>query len=111
MSEIQWLVDMMLHCKLSADVREKFLARIGEVEGKLNRTQPMINTASSFPSVMPQPSFGMQAPSTQRLLEQQPLAAPMMPPIAPIKLPGVIDKETGSIVIDTGKGTKGLRKF
>lgn len=70
MTEIQWLVDMMLHEKLSASARTKFLARIGEVESKL--------------SVAPQPPkpFGMQTPGFSQApqvphdqIAQSPIAA------------------------------------
>lgn len=91
MTEIQWLVEIMLHHKLPSQVRELFIARIGEVEARLinEKPRPIINV----------PMLPTQAPSTQRLLEDH---------VAPIRNP--IPTE---IVTSQGNGTmiKGPRKF
>lgn len=62
MTEIQWLVDIMLNNKLSEPVKQKFIARIGEVEAKLSPIPTRI--------VTPQPMMN-QSPSTQAALARQ----------------------------------------
>jgi hypothetical protein len=43
MTEIQWLCDLLLNCKLPKKAKERFIARIGEVESKLS-PQPHVKT-------------------------------------------------------------------
>lgn len=94
MTEIQWLCDVLLNFKLPGPVKDKFIARIGEVESKLSPTNYV------RPVVSP-----TQAPSTQRLLEDP------LPVIRAPTPPAPIDKETGRAMVSTGNGTKGPRKF
>lgn len=50
MTEIQWLVQLMLDHKLPGPVKEKFIARIGEVEAALStKPRPMITQPNSPP--------------------------------------------------------------
>lgn len=51
MTEIQFLLDIIMNHKLSADVKAKLLARIGEVEQRLTNAQPIRqqHVASSGP--------------------------------------------------------------
>lgn len=101
MTEIQWLCDILLNHKLAASVKDRIIARIGEVEANLS-IRPMVQPMRA-PPIMP----GAQAASTQRLLEQHELHTPPL-----IKAPGgPIDKETGTVVVATGNGTRGPRKF
>lgn len=107
-SEIQWLVEMMMSHKLPVPVKDRFIARIGEVEKNLTSAP---RTVSNNP---PQGMFSytttttpVQAPSTQRLLDEHPLVVPMRAPTPP----AAIDKETGRAIVSTGNGTKGPRKF
>jgi hypothetical protein len=65
MTEIQWLVDVMLHHKLPGPVKDKFIARIGEVETLLNQ-QPKVLVQRSSGVNIP----GYQAPSTQKILDE-----------------------------------------
>lgn len=60
MTEIKWLVDIILNHKLSPAVRDKFVARIGEVESRLNQpgTNVIVRSTSS------------QVPSTQKILDE-----------------------------------------
>ena len=97
MTEIQWLVDVLLHQKMPQKIRDIFIARIGEVELTLARQQP--------PRITPLVAQTAQAPSTQRLLEHQEVPQVVKP------TPGTIDKETGRVNIPTGNGTSGPRKW
>lgn len=60
MTEIQFLVDIILNHKLQPEVRDKFVARIGEVEATLTKPQRITSGAV----------LSMQAPSTQKILEE-----------------------------------------
>ena len=125
MTEIQWLVDLMLNHKLPEPVKQKFIARIGEVEASLARTQPtqaMLNQALQ-PIIRPSPMA--QSPSTQKILDgmaqENSIQSTPMPlnlgtvntPLirAPTPPPAKIDKETGRPTVATGKGSFGPRKF
>lgn len=100
MTEIQFLCDLLLNTKCPRGVKDKIISRIGEVESQLALRAPQIPR--------PQPmGIGIQAPSTQRLLDEQPV---ILPPI--IRAPsGPIDKETGTVIITKADGTRGPRKF
>src|ERR1700684_2754521 len=62
MTELKWLVDMLLNNRLSPKVKSKFIARIGEVESLLNLSPP-------FKRVITNPLTGLQAPSMQAKVE------------------------------------------
>lgn len=104
MTEIQWLCDILLNHRLPSTLKDRFVARIGEVEASLTKGTPLI-------PLRPEINFKTaQAPSTQRLLDQQAGAAEV--PVAKVTpVPSVIDKETGRAMVATGKGTAGPRKF
>jgi len=95
MTEIQFLLDLILTEKLSKSAKEKCLSRIGEVEQNLSRQPPR------------PPIIQAQAPSTQMLIERQ--TAPIQGPI--IAAPGKMDRETGTVMVNNGDGTYGKRKF
>lgn len=64
MTEIQFLVDILMNFKLPEPVKQKFIARIGEVEALLYKgTKTYLPIASQNPSLV-------QAPSTQKLLDE-----------------------------------------
>lgn len=65
MTEIQWLVDIMLNNKLSEPVKQKFIARIGEVEAKLTPAKPSVYQGPIHPTAQ------SQSPSTQAALARQ----------------------------------------
>lgn len=68
MTEIQWLCDILLNFKMSKEVKDRFIARIGEVEAKLAPKSP-------------QP-FGLptQSPSTQAAIARQIAEDPNLSP-------------------------------
>lgn len=69
MTEIQWLVDIMLNNKLSEPVKQKFIARIGEVEAKLTPSRPAPFGHPGLVNPVIGPSA--QSPSTQAALARQ----------------------------------------
>ena len=117
MTEIQWLVDIMLNHKLPGPVKDKFIARIGEVESQLSILGSSNGRTSSFGlenvGSIPTPRSTAQAPSTQRILDEMKLETPVITPrpIVSAPKPDAIDKETGRAMVATGKGTFGPRKF
>jgi hypothetical protein len=62
MTEIQFLLDIVLHCKNLKQVKDKCLTRIGEVEANLQSGR-----GPAWP--MPIPPIGQQAVSTQRIID------------------------------------------
>lgn len=99
MTEIQFLIDLILNGKLSASAKEKCVARIGEVEASLTKMnpkpipqQPIIQTTTQ------------QAPSMQRIIDE----VAMTPTPAPKRI--VVPTE---VITSTGNGTstRGPRKF
>lgn len=92
MSEIQFLLDLILNCKLPKLAKEKCLARIGEVESKL---------ASSIQHIQRPVISPIQAPSTQRLLEET--EKPVLPKTA---IPGEVTTHVGN-----GTAIRGPRKW
>jgi hypothetical protein len=107
MTEIQWLCDVLLNFKLPSPVKDRFIARIGEVEAGLSRPTIMAPqiTMQNRP-IIPQ----MQAASTQKILDEIEMG-PMNPMLTAKHVPEKIDKETGRPMVSTGKGTAGPRKF
>lgn len=99
MTEIQWLCDILLNYKMPKEVKDKFISRIGEVEAQLSKPQIMVPRPNSI-------GVPIQAPSTQRLMDEQPFIPPVIKPS-----PSEIDRETGKPMISTGNGTKGPRKW
>lgn len=102
MSEIAWLVKLMTEHKLSAQVKATILARIGEVEAALSKN---INIA--VPPMAPRHIGTVQAPSTQRILDEmasEQAVAPVLPPRV------IIPQE---IVTSKGNGTstRGPKKW
>ena len=64
MTEIQWLCDMLLNFKMPKEAKERFIARIGEVEANISKPQairPMVNR--------PIVTGPVQSPSMQKILE------------------------------------------
>lgn len=102
MTELQWLIKMLTTHKLSSNLKDMFIERIGEVESVLSKQNIFTPPRAIAPSA--------QVASTQRILDEMSLipmnATPMIK--AP---PAVVDKETGRAIVQTGKGTSGPRKF
>jgi hypothetical protein len=97
MTELQWLIHMLTKQKLSAAVKDMFIERIGEVEATLVRAPGMVR-----PPIATQP---IQAPSTQKLLEEAAYApAPTIPQRVAIPTEVITSKGNGTM-------TRGPRKF
>ena len=103
MTEIQWLCSLLLECKLPKDVKDRFIARIGEVEKNL-ANQPQMASRPIQPLIMP-PSSRMPDPA-QDLNQSPPVARPQIR-----SQPIEIDKSTGRAMVNNGDGTRGPRKF
>lgn len=111
MTEIQWLVDLMLNHKLPGPVKDRFIARIGEVEAQLTPRSSNGRTSSfglENGGSIPSRGTNVQSPSTQKILDEIEMQTPVR---AAVNIPSKIDKETGRPMVDTGKGTSGPRKF
>ena len=90
MSEIQFLVSLMLENKLPNNLRGKILARIGEVESQLSRQQaPIVKPLIHAPSVR------------QPVSDVEVGPAPMAKPVG------------GEVIMQSSSGTslKGPRKW
>lgn len=107
-TDIKWLVDILLNYKLPEPVKELFIARIGQIEESLSKSQ-FAPRGSAGSNIIQAPTL-MQAPSTQRILDEIANETPLIK-AKPVQVPAVIDKETGRAIINTGKGTSGPRKF
>lgn len=72
MTELQFLIDLLLNHKLPPATKKLLAARIGEVEGRYQpqAPQPWVGNARANPSA--------QAPSTQKILDQ--MAMEVNPP-------------------------------
>ncbi len=93
MTEIQFLISLMLEHKLPEPVKQKLIARIGEVEALLSRPGHMSAVT---------PRTIIQAPSTQAILDQDTVHTPPPPPAT---------KRIVGGEVSTGNGTKGPRKW
>jgi hypothetical protein len=111
MTELQFLLDLLLNHKLTKDTKKLITERIGQVEQKYTQpTKPVAQIRSPL----------AQSPSTQALLEKHGLmdqgAVPEPTPIVAAPLPAVpaaalaANRIVGGQV-NTGNGTKGPRKF
>lgn len=107
MSEIQWLVDILMQYKLPDPVKQKFISRIGEVEAALHKgpVPPPIR-----------PLVPMQVPSTQRLLEDmaQQTGAPVEIAQTPAAAQALQQRQATIAVAISGKpeaGRTSPRKF
>lgn len=101
---ISFALELLLDCETIEEVHKKCRKYIKYLESKesgLHRPQIMMVPNN------PGPAIGqmLQAPSTQRLLEQHGLAQVAAPPIVP---PAA---RTIGGEIPTGNGTRGPRKF
>jgi len=71
MTEIQWLLNLMLNYELSPDVKKLCLERIGEVESKLNAAPAtpapvrVVQNAAPVASAMPSP---IASPATASMI-------------------------------------------
>jgi hypothetical protein len=92
MTELQWLIHMLTKQKLAPKIKDMFIARIGDVEQRLSPQRPAVNPL-------------VQAPSAQRLLDQQ--VNPVIPDV-PAKI--IVPQE---VITGKGNGTsiKGPRKW
>lgn len=110
MTEIAWLVKFMMAHKLPNLAKDEIIARIGEVESTMQVNKSVTPTISRTP-ITQNPGAIIQSPSTQRILDEMALEAPVIPAARPIPVPAQMDKETGRAMVQTGKGTFGPRKF
>lgn len=92
-TEIQFLLDIILDTRTLTEVRRKCKERIGEVEANIGQRP-----------AQPAPRLA-QAASTIAAMERH--AAEPIPPVAmPTLAPRIMGGE-----VDTGNGTRGKRKF
>jgi hypothetical protein len=101
MTELQCLIKIMKVKKLPKEVQDIIDERLGEIESKI------IQPVQSRP-ILPVP--GAQAPSMQRIIDQQTTIPEVAIAPPPVKIVGM-DKETGRPMIQTGKGTLGPKKW
>lgn len=103
MTEIQFLISLMLEHKLPEAVKQKLIARIGEVEALLQRPGYMSAVTPALIKTSPY----AQAPSMQKILDQEPLVSPVAPYVPPRQVTPT------EVVTSKGNGgfTKGPRKF
>lgn len=106
-SEIQFLLNIVLNYKIPQVLKEVCLKRIGEIEQNLRR--PVVSVSGNL---TPFPGLGsnVQAPSTQRILDQTANPAPQVVTPPPLQR----DKETGMLNVTTsvtsGGSTRGPSK-
>jgi len=90
-SELSFLISLLLEHRLLPSVKKVIAERIKEVEAKTATpgprisNWPIINTTVSVP---PDPKTA-QAPSTQRILDEMAASAPVAPPADPAPQPVV----------------------
>lgn len=101
MTEIAFLLDLVLNHKLGPAAKKRCIERIGEVEALLS-TKPVFLERSTQPQSI-RPGMVAQAPSTQALLDANPLTPPIVR--APIIPQEVVTSTT------SGGSTRGPRKF
>lgn len=114
MTEIRFLLDLVLNHKLPQEAKKICLERIGEVEASL--TKPASSPHMVSPMVIQHGA--PQSPSTQRLLNihannpgpVNPTLAPILPAMSPAPVIPVSARIVGGEV-NTGSGIKGPRKF
>jgi hypothetical protein len=112
MTEIQFLLTLVLEHKQSPAAKKLILERIGTVESQLNL--PIVSSNALGAYIPPKATANAQCASTQRILDAMPLPALVPAAVAvgkPIALGGKLDKETGLVTVPTGRGTSGPRKF
>jgi hypothetical protein len=103
MTEIQWLCDILLNHKLAGPVKDRFIARIGEVEAKLNMPTNHASVKPSFNGSFSQP---VQSPSTQKILDEIEMGPPQ-----PAAQPRMIIPQEVITSKGNGTNTRGPRKF
>lgn len=114
MTELQFLIDLLLNHKLNVSTKKLVADRIGQVESQYSKsTQPTVQTI-----INPTPKLihgAIQAASTQAILDRQDevpnstqvtVAPP--PPVSPSSLAS--NRIVGGEV-NTGRGSRGPRKF
>lgn len=100
-TEIQFLIDVILNHKLPSQVKDVLIARIGEVEASL-QSRPIARPLLPV-------SAPLQAPSTQRILDEMALEGGSVitpPPQTRMVVPTEIITSKGN-----GTSTRGPRKF
>lgn len=105
MTEIQWLCEILTTSKLPPKIRDRFIARIGEITSQGPSASPQVWTQPPI-----QKGTVQQSPSTLAAMARQE-AMPQAPIVPRLPIPSEIDKETGRAMVQTGNGTKGPRKF
>lgn len=126
MTEIAWIVKLMTSYKLPDDAKEACITRIGEVEEKLNNRP--VYTPPNYPNplgyipppyigpssqtigpVLTNPTGVPQSASTLAALARQ--AQGETAPHAPAPIMMAPRNPEAVVEINTGKGTKGPRKW
>ena len=106
MTELQFLIDLLLNHGLKASTKKHIADRIAQVESNMYKPSVVI------PQAIPINRSTLQAPSTQAILDREGIV-PNSTPIASIPAP-VLPQATNRIVggeVQTGKGSRGPRKF
>ena len=100
MTEIGWLVQFIMNQELSTEAKAECIKRIGEVEANF-RPQP------SYPPI--NPILNNRPVSQAQMMDQGEMEALHVPIInhAPIT-PGMVPPK---VEVNTGRGTRGPRKF
>lgn len=107
MTELQFLIDLLLNHKLNQSTKKLVADRIGSVEESLRiggNRQNVPRGTIVHPSVL-------QSPSTQAILDRD--GPPPIPTIVEETLPKPTPAANRIIggMVNTGNGTKGPRKF
>lgn len=110
MTELQFLIDLLLNHKLSPTTKKLVAERVSFVEEQMRPNKPTVPHRTM-------PNIPVQAPSTQAILDREagldvPSPTNMMVAAAPTLPPSAL--ATNRIVggqVNTGNGTKGPRKF
>lgn len=99
MTEIAFLLDLVLNHKMSAEAKKRCIERIGEVEAKLSTQTPPPRPTTWAPT---------QSPSTLAALERHSIIEGP-PPVPAVRAPTVLTEVVTSTT--NGGSTRGPRKF
>lgn len=112
MTELQFLIDLLLNHRLTKQTKDLIAKRIGDVEASYAKIQKPIAAAQSGARMV---NGVMQAASTAAALERDPAIAQAQPiisgPIEPIPASALAINRIKGGEVNTGNGTKGPRKF
>lgn len=102
MTELQFLIDLLLNHKLSEPTKKLVAQRIGEVEEQLRGPKPITQLPHRVNPTT------IQSASTQAIIDRE--AAPPIPMSAMIA-PQARGMVPPDIMVSTGSNIKGKRKF